>query len=131
MAISDEDLEGASHWIEYWRDIFKSNPDAAENADLAFCPPEPSPDERPADEDPEFLASCRADVISMADGPVVWEGQLLTRSPRWGLVWRADYWEVKKNNQANPSRVTCWRSDSGEFGMTVSGCDHPKLNSTP
>ena len=115
---SNSDLERAS---------FSSNPVAAENAEAAFCPPEPSPDEQPATVDPEFLASCHADVTSMTNGPVVWVDQLLSRSPKWGLVWRADFWEPKRNNQDYPSRVTCWKSDNGEFGMTVSGCQHDKL----
>ena len=127
MPNSTEDSKRASQWIEFWNDIFESNPDASKNMDSAFCPPEPSPDEQLTDEDPEFLAKCHADVVSMANGPVVWEGQLLTRSPEWGLVWRADFWEVKKANQDNPSRVTCWRRDDGEFGMTISGCQHEKL----
>jgi hypothetical protein len=127
MINSSDDQERASEWIKYWNEIFDSNPDAANSAEAAFCPPEPSPEERPADEDPEFLASCRADVISMANGPVVWAGQRFTRSPKWGLVWRADFWEAKENNQSYPSRVTCWKSDTGECGMTISGLQHNPL----
>ena len=100
-------------------------------AESPFCSPEPSPDELPADEDPEFLASCRADVMSMANGPVVWVGQLLTHSPNWGLIWRTDFWELKRNNQDFPSRVTCWRRDDGECGMTISGSQHNKLEVNP
>jgi hypothetical protein len=127
MGHSDKDLDQAAQWIDYWNDIFASNPEAAKNAELSFCPPEPSSDEQPAAEDPEFLANCRADVISMMNGPVVWEGQLLTRSPKWGLVWRADFWDPKNSAQLYPSRITCWKNDKGELGMTVSGCQHDKL----
>jgi hypothetical protein len=127
MQHEDEDQKLASQWIKYWNDIFASNPDAAKNAEASFCPPEPSADEQPAAEDPEFLANCRADVISMSNGPVVWEDQLLTHSPKWGLVWRADFRDPKRNNQDYPSRVTCWKNDNGEFGMTVSGYQHNKL----
>jgi hypothetical protein len=63
----------------------------------------------------------------MVNGAVVWEDQLLTRSPKWGLIWRADFWEPKRNNQDFPSRVTCWKNDSGETGMTVSAGQYGKL----
>jgi hypothetical protein len=127
MSSANEDAERASQWISYWKDIFGSNPDAVENAESSFCPPEPSADEQPADDDAGFAASCRADVVSMAKGPVVWEGQLLTYSPKWGLVWRADFWERDRNNQDFPSRVACWKHENGESGMTLSGCQYSKL----
>ena len=127
MTYSDKDLEQAFQWIKYWNDFFASNPEAAKNAEASCCPPEPGPDERPAADNPEFLANCRADVVSMSNGPVVWQDQLLTRSPKWGLVWRADFWDPKSNNQLYPCRVACWKNDSGELGMTVSGCQHGKL----
>jgi hypothetical protein len=123
----NDDLQDASQWINYWNDIFSKNPDAEKNAELAFCPPEPSPEEQPAAEDPTFLASCRADVVSMSGGPVVWGDQLLTHSPKWGLIWRADFWNPKVPDQLHPSRITCWKNDDGELGTTVSGGQHAKL----
>ncbi len=94
---------------------------------MAVCPPEPSPDEQPAAEDPEFLTRCRADVVAMSGGSVVWGDQLLTRSPRWGLVWRADFRDPTLTNPLYPSRVACWKNDAGESGMTISGLQHDKL----
>lgn len=66
-------------------------------------------------------------MMSMSKGPVAWKDRLLTRSPKWGLVWRADFSDPKGGGQAYPSRVTCWKNDSGEPGMTISGCQHDKL----
>jgi hypothetical protein len=127
MDFSEADLTTASEWIKYWTDIFTSNLGAAESAESAFCPPEPSPDEQPVAGDPEFLSKCRADVVAMCGGAVVWEDQLVTRSPTWGLVWRADYWDPSLSNPLYPSRVACWKNDAGESGMTVSALQHDKL----
>jgi hypothetical protein len=127
MEFSEQDLASASEWIKCWSDIFTANPGAAESVESAFCPPEPSLDEQPTAGDPEFLASCRADVVAMSGGAVTWEDQLVTRSPRWGLVWRADFWDPNISNQLYPSRVACWKNDAGESGMTVSALQHDKL----
>jgi hypothetical protein len=123
----DDELQNASQWIDHWNDFFSANPDAAKSAEAFFCPPEPSSEEQPAAEDPAFLANCHADVASMSGGPVVWGDQLLTRSPKWGLIWRADFWNPRLPDQLYPSRITCWKNDDGELGTTFSGGQHPKL----
>jgi hypothetical protein len=117
----------ADQWIEFWKETIASNPAAAQDMEDAVCPPEPAPDERAAPEDPAFLAQCHADVVSMCKGPVVWVSQLTTRSPKWGLVWRADFWGPKGQQALWPQRVACWKSDGGQLGMTISGAQHTKL----
>jgi len=52
---------------------------------------------------------------------------LVTSSPRWGIVWRADFWDPSIANQLYASRVCCWKNDAGELGMTVSALQHGKL----
>jgi len=127
MEFSEEDLTSAYEWIQYWTDLFSANPGAAESAEAASCPPAPSPDEQSAVGDPAFLSKCRSDVAAMSGGSVVWEDQLVTRSPRWGLVWRADYWDPSISHPLYPIRVACWENDAGESGMTVSALQHDKL----
>jgi hypothetical protein len=123
----DSNTSLEDQWIKYWTDIFASNPDAAESIEATICPPEPAPDEKVAADDPGFVASCRADVVSMSKGPVDWVDQLLTRSPKWGLIWRADFLNPRSGNKTFPSRVACWKRDDGGLGMTISGMQYGKL----
>ena len=127
MTHPGEDAERAAEWIKYWTGIFAANPEASKAAESSICPAEPDPDEHIAAEDSEFVARCRAEVCSMSGGPVTWEAQLLTRSPRWGLVWRADFWDPESSGKKYPSRVACWRADDGRYGTTISGLQHDKL----
>jgi hypothetical protein len=124
---SAEDIQRADEWIKQCTDFFAANPDAMKYAESCMCPPEPSPDEQSAANDPDFIASCHADVAKVSKGPVVIDGQLLTRSPTFGLVWRADVWNSERKDQLSPLRVACWKKDNGELGMTISGQAHPKL----
>lgn len=122
-----ENAERAAEWIKYWTGIFAANPNTSNAAAASICPVEPGSDERIATEDSEFVARCRAEVYSMSGGSVSWEDQLLTRSPRWGLIWRADFWPCQPSGKKYPSRVACWRTDDGRCGTTISGLQHDKL----
>jgi hypothetical protein len=97
----------------------------------SICPPEPEDGENMASDEPDFVSHCQAEVVAMADGPVVWTDQLLTHSQKWGLIWRADYWEHNQENEDDPTRVVCFRRSDGVFGMTISGCQHGKLSLKP
>ena len=92
-----------------------------------FCPAEPSADETLAADDTAFVARCQADAESASGGPVVFQAHLLTRSPTWGLVWRADVLNPRNGEGGFPLRLVCWKTDGGEKGMTVSGLQYGNL----
>ncbi|QUD90107.1 hypothetical protein [Phenylobacterium montanum] len=93
---------------------------------IALSPPPPElPETSPhnesrAEPDPDFIAARKAEIEKMCDGPVVWSAELSTHSPRWGYLWRGDFWEPKRKRQRYPTRVVCRKMADGTPSMIVS-----------
>ena len=74
-------------------------------------PTVPSESETVVQNDPSFTDACKAKVADAAEKfGCRFENSILTRSEKWGLVWRADF---KIKNQSSETglinRVICWR----------------------
>ena len=87
-------------------------------------PPASPAGEAPAVGDPQFAASCRADIASIVKSPVDWGAQLFTENKSWGLVWRAEFSEPNRTLQSYPTRVVFWKTDEGGLGTFVSTMDN-------
>jgi hypothetical protein len=93
---------------------------------IAISPPAPEfPEttplnESPAQPDPAFVAARKAEIEEMCEGPVRWSTELSTSSPRWGYLWRGDFWASKQKRQRYPTRAVCWKASDGAFGMRIS-----------
>ncbi len=93
---------------------------------MAISPPAPEfPETSPVGEtqappDADFIAARKAEIEQMCKGPVVWSAELSSHSPRWGYLWRGDFWEPKRPRQRYPVRVACWKTDGDTSNMTVS-----------
>lgn len=65
-----------------------------------------------------FLASCRA---ALDDIPITREWKLgpdlLTRTDRWGLVWRADFELPGESLAPLINRLVCWQKEGGDLTL--------------
>ena len=91
----------------------------------------PAPDELPAQGDPDFADACRADMVTISKGAVRWDTELFSHSPRWGLIWRADFSEPERAIPISPTRVVRWATDDGGIGTIVSVGKHDELKLKP
>jgi len=127
---SEQDVQRAHLWIQFWLNFFDqvraNQKPGAEPIESYFGPPASPENELPAAEDAEFGAGCRADMAAMTNGDIKWETQLFTRSERWGLIWRADFWRPQRD-QLHPTRVVCWKTDEGRLGTVLSHRENKKL----
>ncbi len=83
--------------------------------------PETSPqNESQAQHDSDFIAARKVEIEEMCEGPVVWSAELSTHSPRWGYLWRGDFWEPKRKHQRYPTRVVCWKTGNDTPNMKIS-----------
>ena len=80
----------------------------------------PAPDEIAAPGDPDFAEACRADMAAISKGAIRWDTELFTHSPRWGIIWRADFSEPERAIAISPTRVVRWVTDDGGIGTFVS-----------
>jgi hypothetical protein len=132
MNDDDSTYPPADLWNKYWLDFYDKIRALQKPGDPPlesyFNPPEcPAEDEQPAAEDPELAAKGREDVRGMSNGPVVWEAELFTHSEKWGLIWRADFWDPRRRHQDHPARIVRWRIDGGGLGTVVSLRENEKL----
>lgn len=44
---------------------------------------------------------------------------LLTKTERWGLVWRADFTRLDSDLSPLINRIVCWRTDDGKIAACV------------
>ena len=84
------------------------------------CPPAAPENEKHANPDSAFAAARRAEIEAICKGPVRWEMELFTHSQKFGLIWRGDFWELKRQRQRYPTRVVCWNTDDGGLGTFIS-----------
>lgn len=64
---------------------------------------------------PDFVSDCRIFVegtFNDADEDWRWGGSILTRSEKWGLVWRADVFYKREELSHFVNRVICWKGAS-------------------
>lgn len=94
-------------------------------------PDSPGVDEQLADGNPEFAEACRADMRKITPGLIEWGTELFTRSARWGLIWRADFYEPQRKILIPPTRVVRWTTGDGGIGTLVSGGKNGKLELKP
>jgi hypothetical protein len=81
--------------------------------DQMFPPITPDDDEDVLPADPSFASECMSAIAADAE-QFEWRfnNAILTRSKRWGLVWRVDFTTQRASaNTAFINRVTCWRLD--------------------
>jgi hypothetical protein len=80
------------------------------------------PDREPAVADePSFVEACKA-AFSAEAQQFQWEFEksLLTRSQRWGLVWRADFVVAGRQRSSHfINRAMCWGRAHGVEGTAV------------
>ena len=73
-------------------------------------------------DEPSFVEACKAAFSAEAQQfQWVFENSLLTRSQRWGLVWRADFVVagLQKSCSHFVDRAMCWGSADGVEGTAV------------
>ncbi len=90
----------------------------SEHSDIEAPPLEPT-GEIMRVEDPAFKERCLS-VVNQYTSGMNWEleRELLSRSPRWGLVWRGDYALVDlAPNLVN--RIMCWEGADGKLVVEV------------
>ena len=72
-------------------------------------------------EDPVFSAHCRS-MFELGDsvGKRAFGKPVLSRNPKWGLVWRADF-RYKDHDPPYGliNRAMCWRKADGSEGVVV------------
>jgi hypothetical protein len=72
-------------------------------------------------DDPSFVEACKAAFTADAQQfEWVFEKSLLTRSQRWGLVWRADFVIAGRPRSSHLiNRAMCWGNAGGVEGTVV------------
>jgi hypothetical protein len=72
-------------------------------------------------DEPSFVEACKAALSAEAQKfQWVFEKSLLTRSHRWGLVWRADFVVAGRQRSSHfIDRAMCWGSADGVEGTAV------------
>jgi hypothetical protein len=103
------------------------------NADDALSWPPLTPDGEAETDDPSSLAeACRAmwkDLI--AKGGWQLGTPLVTKSQKWGMVYRVDFAMPGPDLSPLINRLICWRTTSGQLGTMVAVGQHvPPLNDT-
>ena len=125
------DQQSAALWTKYWLDFFDriraGQKPGAPPLESFFQPPESPEGELQAAADPEFAAECRANIVAMTNGGVEWGAELFSHNERWGLVWRADFWQSSQHRHLNPTRVVHWRTDQGGPGTLLSNRETNRL----
>jgi hypothetical protein len=81
-------------------------------------PADPATEEVAAD-DPTFVEECRSAVDHFVARLAMQLGQhLLTRSDKWGLVWRVDFIYFDHDLSPYINRIVCWRTDNGKVAVS-------------
>ena len=71
-------------------------------------------------DDPSFVDTCKAAFAAEAEKfEWVFEGSLLTRSQRWGLIWRADFVVAGRSSAHLVNRAMCWGGTGGIEGTAI------------
>jgi hypothetical protein len=86
-------------------------------------PSVPASDETQIKPDPSFEAECMAALADTANqNNWQFKNSLLTRSEKWGLVWRVDFVTPVGTRPGAGNRATCWRlpeQAEGELGLSI------------
>ena len=76
----------------------------------------------------DFVAACHETARVLLGNKREWDAQLLTRSDKWGVVWRADFAAAGMNLSPLINRVVCWQKPNGAFHIhTAIGQNIPPL----
>lgn len=79
----------------------------------------PAADER-IDSDPDFAAECRASARDLPSSERwILTTELLTRSDRWGQIWRADFVFDDQSFHPQVNRLLVWRHADGSLPVVV------------
>jgi hypothetical protein len=72
-------------------------------------------------DEPSFVEACKSAFTAEAQQfEWVFEKSLLTRSQRWGLVWRADFVVAGRSKSSHLiNRAMCWSGVDGVEGTAV------------
>jgi hypothetical protein len=88
-----------------------------------FTPPplSPSSEEIIVDTEQSFARECLSKLDHLKElGRIHVEGQAVTHSKRWGLVFRADFIVENRHHEGLVDRLVCWHDEKGKIVVNIS-----------